>query len=164
MQFCRWVRNFKQFGILLSTPWVAKTACAVCRTDALRERLLRQRDLRLSRVFVAAEDRLGKLARLGLDYFAAGDFQRSGRPFCRLAGIDDLAEPMPIDLPPPLPFLPPVRGKVLLPRAPRRRASACRASPSVARRSPRRPAPASTAFADRLRCNTQPVRHRRLSA
>ena len=117
-QFCRWVRNFKQFGILLSTPWVAKNSQR-CRTDALRERYFHNEVFDTRAFFVAAEERLAKLTRLSLDYFTAGDFSPEAEDaFCRAAGIDDLAEPTPVDIP-PLPFLPPVRGQVKLPRSPR---------------------------------------------
>ena len=119
LQFCRWVRNFRQFGLLLSTPWVAKNSLR-CRTDALRERYFVNEVFDCRAFFVAAEDRMGKLARLALDYFHAGDFSPEAEDaFCRAAAIDDLAEPSPVDIP-ALPFLDPVRGKVALPGAPRK--------------------------------------------
>jgi hypothetical protein len=118
LQFCRWVRNFRQFGILLSTPLVAKHSVR-CRTEALRERYFQNEVFDCREFFTAAERRLGPLATLAYDYFVAGDFSpASEEAFCRASGIDDLAEPAPLDIP-ELPFLAPVRGKVLLPRPPR---------------------------------------------
>ena len=116
LQFCRWVRNFRQFGILLSAPFVAKNSLR-CRTDALRERYFQNSVFDCREFFAAAERRLGKLAWLGYEYFVAGDFSAAAQAaFCRESGIDDLAEPRPVDLP-PLPYLEPVRGKVKLPRS-----------------------------------------------
>jgi hypothetical protein len=121
LQFCRWVRNFRQFGILLSSPLVAKNSLR-CRTEALRERYFQNEVFDCRDFFAAAETRLGQLAQLGYDSFVAGDFSpQAEEAFCRASGIDDLAEPTPVDLP-PLPHLDPVRGKVKLPRqqAPRK--------------------------------------------
>lgn len=116
LQFCRWVRNFRQFGILLSAPFVAKNSMR-SRTDALRERYFQNEVFDCREFFAAAEQRLGKLAWLGYEYYCAGDFSPAAEDaFCQASGIDDLAEPRPVDLP-PLPYLEPVRGKVKLPRA-----------------------------------------------
>lgn len=113
-QFCRWVRNFKQFGILLSTPLVVRNSMR-CRTPAMRERYFQNEVFDCRAFFTAAEDRLGPLTHLALQYYTAGDFSpEAEEAFCRQSGIDDLAEPTPVDLP-ELPFLAPVRGKVSLP-------------------------------------------------
>lgn len=116
LQFCRWVRNFRQFGILLSAPIVAKNSLR-CRTDALRERYFQNEIFDCREFFVAAEQRLGRITQLGYEYFEAGDFSQAAEDaFCAASGIDDLAEPTPVELP-DLPFLAPVRGKVKLPHA-----------------------------------------------
>jgi hypothetical protein len=119
LQFCRWVRNFRQFGILLSSPLVAKNSVR-CRTDALRERYFQNEVFDCREYFAAAEKRLGKLSTLAYDYYVAGDFSpQAEEAFCRASGIDDLAEPKPVDIP-LLPYLDPVRGKVKKPPAMRK--------------------------------------------
>lgn len=116
LQFCKWVRNFRQFGILLSAPIVAKNSQRT-RTDAMRDRYFINEVFDCREYFAAAERRLGKLGTLGYEYFVAGDFSRAAEDrFCAESGIDDLAEPTPIDIP-AIPLLSPVRGKVKLPRA-----------------------------------------------
>jgi hypothetical protein len=121
-QFSKWVRNFRQFGILLSAPIVAKNSQRT-RTDAMRERYFHNEVFDCREFFVAAERRLGKLGWLGYEYFMAGDFSPEAEERFRAAcGIDDLAEPAPVDIP-EVPLLMPVRGKVQLPakKKPRRR-------------------------------------------
>lgn len=116
LQFCKWVRNFCQFGLLLSTPWVAKNSQRT-RTDAMFERYFACSEFDARDFFAAAEQRLGKLSVLSLDYFDNGDFSdQSLARYLACAGIDDLAEPRPVDLP-PIPYLCPVRGKVQQPEA-----------------------------------------------
>jgi len=115
LQFARWVRNFRQFGILLSTPLVAKNSMLTA-TDAMRQRYFQNDVFDCREFFLAAERRLGKLATLAYDYLTSGDFSvESEEKFMAASGIDDLAEPTPFDIP-EVPLLPPVRGKVKLPR------------------------------------------------
>ncbi len=118
VQFSKWVRNFRQFGLLLSTPWVAKHSQKT-RTDALRERYFVNSEFDTRDFFTAAERRLGTLTTLAYEYFVNGDFSApSQEAFLGRAGIDDLAEPQPVDLP-LIPYLPPVRGKVVQPKQPK---------------------------------------------
>jgi hypothetical protein len=118
VQFSKWVRNFRQFGLLLSTPWVAKNSVRT-RTDAIRERYFVNSEFDTRDFFSAAERRLGKISTLAHDYFVNGDFSAASQTaFLAQAGIDDLAEPQPVDLP-IIPFLPPVRGKVQQPKQPK---------------------------------------------
>jgi len=115
LQFSKWVRNFRQFGILLSSPLVAKNSQRT-RTEAMRERYFVGEDFDCREFYAAAERRLGRLGWLGYEYFVNGDFSPSAEAaFRAAAGIDDLAEPTPVDIP-TIPYLAPVRGKVKLPR------------------------------------------------
>ena len=119
-QFSKWVRNFRQFGILLSAPIVAKNSQRT-RTEAMRERYFHNEVFDCREFFLAAERRLGKLGWLGYEYLLAGDFSPEAEERFRAAcGIDDLAEPTPVDIP-EVPLLPPVRGKVKLPVAKKER-------------------------------------------
>ena len=118
LQFSKWVRNFRQFGLLLSTPWVAKHSQKT-RTDALRERYFVNTEFDTREFYAAAERRLGKLTTLSYEYFVSGDFSKSAQAsYLSQVGIDDLAEPTPVDLP-NIPYLPPVRGKVTQPKQPK---------------------------------------------
>jgi hypothetical protein len=118
VQFSKWVRNFRQFGLLLSTPWVAKHSQKT-RTDALRERYFVNTEFDTREFYAAAERRLGKLTTLSYEYFVSGDFSKSAQAsYLSQVGIDDLAEPTPVDLP-NIPYLPPVRGKVTQPKQPK---------------------------------------------
>ena len=118
VQFSKWVRNFRQFGILLSTPWVAKNSQRT-RTDAIRERYFVNSEFDTREFFAAAERRLGKISTLSYEYFVNGDFSPAAQAsYLAQVGIDDLAEPQPVDLP-VIPFLPPVRGKVQQPKQPK---------------------------------------------
>lgn len=115
VQFSKWVRNFRQFGLLLSTPWVAKNSLRT-RTQAREERYFKNEVFDCREFFEAAERRLGQLAQLGYAYYDSGDFSpKTELMFRAQSGIDDLAEPQPRDIP-AVPLLPPVRGKVKLPR------------------------------------------------
>jgi hypothetical protein len=118
LQFSKWVRNFRQFGLLLSTPWVAKNSQRT-RTDAMRERYFVNAEFDTRDFFAAAERRLVHLGGLSFDYFENGDFSDSAQSaYLARAGIDDLAEPQPVDLP-SIPYLLPVRGKIQQPKAAR---------------------------------------------
>ena len=56
----------------------------------------------------------------------SGDFSKSAQAsYLSQVGIDDLAEPTPVDLP-NIPYLPPVRGKVTQPKQPKPPGFACR--------------------------------------
>jgi hypothetical protein len=121
LQFSKWVRNFRQFGILLSAPIVAKNSVRT-RTEAMRERYFQNEVFDCREFFLAAERRLGKLGWLAYEYFQNGDFSpEAEEKFRAAAGIDDLAEPTPVDIP-EVPLLPPVRGKVQLPKKKKPRA------------------------------------------
>ena len=85
-------------------------------TEAMRVRYFVGEDFDCREFFAAAERRLGRLGWLGSEYFVNGDFSPSAEAaFRAAAGIDDLAEPTPVDIP-TIPYLAPVRGKVKLPR------------------------------------------------
>lgn len=94
-----WVRNFRQFGIAVSLPIAARNSLRT-RTAAFRARYYDNEVFDFRDFYAAAERRLGRLALLGLDFLEARDFSPEAQAgFAAVAGIDDLAEPAPVDLP-----------------------------------------------------------------
>lgn len=104
-----WVRNFRQFGLLCSMPIAQKNSLRT-RTDEYRARYYQNDVFDFHLFYAAAERRLEHLGRLGFEFLRAGDTSEAAvAAFCAQSGIDDLAEPRPVDIP-ALPHLPPVRG------------------------------------------------------
>lgn len=107
-QWGRWVRNFRQFGLLVSIPSAARNSQRV-RTAEMRARYYENPVFDFRDFYASAERRLRRLAWLAYDYMEGGDFSApSEDAFCAAACIDDLAEPVPHDVP-ALPLLPPHR-------------------------------------------------------
>lgn len=114
-RWSKWVRNFRQFGILLSVPLAAKNSLRT-RTQEMKQRYYENEVFDFRHFYAMAEQRMAALGHLCCAYFDAADFSQAAEDaFCAAAGIDDLAEPRPVGLP-EIPLLQPVRGKV-----PRRR-------------------------------------------
>ncbi len=110
-RWARWVRNFKQFGLLVSVPAAARNSKRTS-TEVMRQRYYENEVFDFRDFFAAAERRMAHLGTLGYEYFQANDFSPEAEAvFCDAAGIDDLAEPTPVDIP-DLPLLQAVRGGV----------------------------------------------------
>lgn len=104
-----WVRNFRQFGLLVSIPIAAKNSQRK-RTDEFRARYYENEVFDFRAFYAAAERRLGQIAWLSHEYMKAGDFSAAAQArYVIESGIDDLAEPKPVGLP-ELPLLEPVKG------------------------------------------------------
>jgi hypothetical protein len=111
-RWSKWVRNFRQFGIMLSMPPAAKNSLRT-RTAAMRQRYYENEVFDFRAFYALAEQRMGQLGQLGHAYFDSADFSKPAEDaFCAAARIDDLAEPSAAGLP-LIPQLSPVRGKVL---------------------------------------------------
>jgi hypothetical protein len=87
-----WVRSFRHFGALVSTPFAAKNSSRKRQDPTLRERYFENDVFRFYDFYACAERRLGELSRLALDWFEHGA-DASEEEFRRAARIDDLAEP-----------------------------------------------------------------------
>ncbi|MCS6915676.1 MAG: hypothetical protein NZ890_20895, partial [Myxococcota bacterium] len=104
-RWSRWVRNFRQFGIMLSMPPAARNSMKT-RTEAMRRRYYANEVFDFRAFYAAAERRLAELCQLSYAYFDAADFSREAEDaYCAAAGVDDLAEPAPVGLP-DIPYLP----------------------------------------------------------
>jgi hypothetical protein len=100
-----WVRSFRHFGVLVSSPMAARNSRIKRRDPSLRARYFENEVFRFYEFYAASERRLAELATLAHDYFDAADWSRAAEDaFVAAARIDDLAEPTPRDLP-PLPAL-----------------------------------------------------------
>jgi hypothetical protein len=88
-----WVRSFRLFGALVSTPWAAKNSTKKRQDLSLRTRYFENDQFRFYDFYSVAEERLRQLTTLGLAYL---DGQVSDEEFCQVARIDDLAEPDPV--------------------------------------------------------------------
>lgn len=84
-----WVRNFRHFGALVSTPFAAKNSARKRQDPELRARYFENDEFRFYDFYACAEKRLRELSELALDHFDSPD----DAAFCRSARIDDLAEP-----------------------------------------------------------------------
>lgn len=105
-----WVRNFRQFGLLCSMPIAQKNSLRM-RTEEIRKRYYQNEVFDFPLFYAAAERRLAHLGWLGYEFVAKGDTSpEAQQAFCAASGIDDLAEPTPVDIP-ALPLLAPVRGQ-----------------------------------------------------
>ncbi len=90
-----WVRNFRHFGALVSTPLARRNSLKKRRDPELRRRYFENHEFSFWQYYSEAERRLTELLQLGCDYFEAGDFSpRAEAAFIGAAGIDDLAEPV----------------------------------------------------------------------
>jgi hypothetical protein len=87
-----WVRSFRHFGAMVSTPFAAKNSAKKRQDPSLRDRYFENDRFRFYEFYPVAEERLGELAQLALDYF---DGKISEAEFRSAARIDDLAEPNP---------------------------------------------------------------------
>jgi hypothetical protein len=99
--WCKWVRSFRHFGLLVGMPLAARNS-RITRSDVrLRLRYFENGVFDFWAFYAGAERRLAKLTRLALDYFDAADFSAEAQArFVAASGIDDLAEPVPgADLP-----------------------------------------------------------------
>ena len=95
-----WVRNFRHFGFLVSSPLAARNSQLKRRDLSLRARYYDNDVFHFDEFYAHSERRLGELTTLAHDYFVAGDFSRAAEDaFVAAAGIDDLAEPSPLGLP-----------------------------------------------------------------
>jgi hypothetical protein len=111
--WARWVRSFQHFGQVVSNPMAARKTREALRSAALRDRYFDNDVFRFMEFYACAERRVGELANLAYDYFAAGDFSPAAEErFVAAARVDDLAEPEPqaCDNLPHLPRLAPVRN------------------------------------------------------
>ena|SRR5581483_5138392 len=118
--WARWVRNFQQFGRVVSNPMATRKSALALRDPSLRDRYFDNDRFRFLEFYACAERRLAGLATLAYGYFDAGDFSAAAEAaFVKTARIDDLAEPepQPEDALPSLPRLPPVRRYRLTPPA-----------------------------------------------
>jgi hypothetical protein len=91
-----WVRSFRHFGALVSSPMAARNSARKRRDPSLRERYFENEVFRFYEFYACSERRLAGLATLAYDYFSSGDFSPAPEEaFVRAARIDDLAEPIP---------------------------------------------------------------------
>jgi hypothetical protein len=99
-QWSGWVRSFRHFGALVSSPFAARNSRRKRMDASLRTRYFENDVFRFYQFYARSEARLVELSRLALDYVSAGDWSRAAEDaFCSAAKIDDLAEPAPRDLP-----------------------------------------------------------------
>jgi hypothetical protein len=85
-----WVRSFRLFGGLVSTPFAAKNSARTGQDMSLRERYFENETFDFYDFYAHSERRLGELTQLALDYF---DSPSDEAAFRKAARIDDLAEP-----------------------------------------------------------------------
>jgi hypothetical protein len=88
-----WVRSFRHFGWLVSTPWAARNSQRKRQDPTLRQRYFENEVFAFYDFYAVAERRLRELSQLALDCF---DSRFSDEEFARASGIDDLAEPDPV--------------------------------------------------------------------
>ena len=95
-----WARNFRHFGLLMSTKICSRNSKKKGSDQGVRERYFSSESFDFNTWYAHSERRLAELVNLGFAYFEAGDFSESARDaFCLAARIDDLAEPNPTGLP-----------------------------------------------------------------
>jgi hypothetical protein len=87
-----WVRSFRHFGALVSTPFAARNSARKRQDPSLRARYFENQTFRFYDFYACAERRLRELSQLALDLFDGGD----EATFRKHARIDDLAEPDPV--------------------------------------------------------------------
>jgi hypothetical protein len=103
-----WVRSFRHFGWLVSTPMARRNSQKKRKDSNLRWRYFENHQFNFWQFYAQAEKRLAELCNLGFDYFTACDFSAAAEDaFVAAAGIDDLAEPGRID-PQTIASLPPL--------------------------------------------------------
>ena len=85
-----WVRSFRHFGAMVSSPFAAKNSEKKRKDPSLRQRYIENDQFRFGDFYAVAEKRLGELTTLAADCF---DGSFSDEEFRLAARIDDLAEP-----------------------------------------------------------------------
>lgn len=94
--WARWVRSFRHFGLLVSSPMAARNSARVRRDAGHRARYYENETFQFGAFYACSERRLAELCNLGFDYLEARDFSRAAEDaFVARARIDDLAEPTP---------------------------------------------------------------------
>jgi hypothetical protein len=89
-----WVRSFRHFGLLVSTPMAKRNSERKRRDTSLYPRYFENDVFNFWEFYACSERRVVELANLALDYFNAGDFSAAAEDaFVAAARIDDLAEP-----------------------------------------------------------------------
>ncbi len=89
-----WVRNFRHFGALVSTPLARRNSLKKRRIPELRTRYFENDQFSFWRYYALAEQRLTELLTLGYEYFSVADFSpEAEEAFVWASEIDDLAEP-----------------------------------------------------------------------